>query len=182
MGTRTISSRKYYVNNKEKIFKRVKEYYRKNRDKILKKMKDYKNRIILDPVLHKREKEWRKKYYKKNHTEKLNYYKKYRQEESERIKGYRKNPKNKEYQRDYFLKYNHGISNQEYTNLLKNQSGLCAICKSKNKNGKLLVVDHDHKSGKIRELLCSNCNTSLGLLKESIPVLKNMVKYIKKHK
>ncbi len=42
-----------------------------------------------------------------------------------------------------------------------------------------MAVDHDHKTGKTRGLLCSNCNRGLGLLKDSIQIVKNALKYLK---
>jgi Recombination endonuclease VII len=41
-------------------------------------------------------------------------------------------------------------------------------------------VDHCHTTGKIRGLLCGNCNSALGLIKENIPSMENMIAYIKK--
>ena len=41
-----------------------------------------------------------------------------------------------------------------------------------------LVVDHCHATGKVRGLLCHNCNRALGLLKDKISVLKNAIQYL----
>lgn len=58
----------------------------------------------------------------------------------------------------------YGITVEEYENLLKEQNGVCAICA--NPPGKRrLAVDHDHETGLVRGLLCSPCNTGIGLLK-----------------
>jgi hypothetical protein len=53
----------------------------------------------------------------------------------------------------------------------------CFICSEKSK----LVIDHCHNNNKVRKLLCSNCNTALGLFKENIKTIKNAIKYIEDH-
>ena len=53
------------------------------------------------------------------------------------------------------------ITFKEYEELLKQQNGVCKICGGTNRSGKALSVDHDHKTGKIRGLLCIWCNSRL---------------------
>lgn len=55
---------------------------------------------------------------------------------------------------------------------------LCEICGNKGKGRNGIVLDHNHKTGKFRGWLCSNCNTALGLTKESIETLKALIRYI----
>lgn len=71
------------------------------------------------------------------------------------------------------LKHLYGMTYQEYMAMLKQQDGVCAICRNKEttvnvKNSKVqkLSVDHDHVTGKIRALLCTACNKALGLLND----------------
>lgn len=61
--------------------------------------------------------------------------------------------------RDYKLRQRYGIGLEEYKEMLANQGGLCAICRGKRSYP--LDVDHDHKTGKIRGLLCKMCNHRL---------------------
>jgi hypothetical protein len=61
------------------------------------------------------------------------------------------------------------------------QNGLCAICFKECSSGKRLAVDHNHISGKIRGLLCSNCNTSLGGFMDNEKLLINVVEYLRKY-
>ena len=82
--------------------------------------------------------------------------------------------------RNQTLKRKYGISLQEYDYLYKRQNGLCAICKEVNLNGWQLAIDHDHKTGKVRGLLCSSCNTGLGLFKDSIENLNSAVDYLER--
>jgi len=84
-------------------------------------------------------------------------------------------------------KCRYGITVEHFNQLLKMQNGLCAICgqpsTARDKFGKIrsLGVDHDHKTGKLRGLLCSNCNTGLGQFREKIKFLEKAIEYLKKH-
>jgi hypothetical protein len=75
---------------------------------------------------------------------------------------------------------------EEYEVLFVSQNGLCAICRKPETrivNGVLarLAVDHNHNTGKNRELLCSRCNTAIGLLDENPEILAAAGGYLKKH-
>ena len=63
-------------------------------------------------------------------------------------------------------KAKYGISRDEYEAMALNQKGLCAICKER--VGDALRVDHDHETGKLRELLCNKCNTGLDYFSKNI--------------
>ena len=84
-----------------------------------------------------------------------------------------------------FLKY--GITKTEYLSLIEVQNNKCAICKKPEENrgrgGKIknLAVDHCHETGKVRGLLCLNCNTALGSIKENKETLMQMIEYLEKH-
>lgn len=73
------------------------------------------------------------------------------------------------------------MKKQRYERLSLIQNGSCAICGKKETESKKLVVDHNHKTGKVRGLLCHSCNTALGLVKEDIEILKKMIKYIEEN-
>jgi len=80
---------------------------------------------------------------------------------------------------------NYKITLVEYEILYKKQKGLCKICKEKTtgrgavKN--TLAVDHDHKTGKIRGLLCIHCNTGLGLFRDNQSLLNEAINYLKEN-
>ncbi|WP_408995768.1 endonuclease domain-containing protein [Streptomyces europaeiscabiei] len=59
------------------------------------------------------------------------------------------------------------------------QGNCCAIC---GKQPQRLNVDHDHKTGAVRELLCTNCNSLLGQCDDEISILQNAIAYIERHK
>lgn len=85
------------------------------------------------------------------------------------------------------LKTSFSITLDEYNEMLIEQNESCAICKNKEthmRNGKIrtLVVDHCHKTGKIRQLLCNNCNIGLGQFKDNVNLLNNAISYLNNHK
>lgn len=81
------------------------------------------------------------------------------------------------------LKKTYGITLDEFNQMLKKQKGKCAICggtETRDKH-KVMAVDHDHKTGKIRQLLCFKCNSALGNFNDDSKLLKKALKYLKKH-
>ena len=64
--------------------------------------------------------------------------------------------------------------------MLEKQKSLCAICGVSDSISKLFV-DHNHQTGKVRELLCSKCNAAIGFLNEDIALLDKAKVYIIKH-
>jgi len=101
----------------------------------------------------------------------------------ERNKKYRKeNVWYKEKARNNKLKFDYNITTEKYNELFNKQDGKCAICGTKEKDktryGRL-VIDHCHKTNKIRGLLCKECNTALGLSFDDINVLKKAIEYLK---
>ncbi len=77
------------------------------------------------------------------------------------------------------LKYVYGITANEYKTLLIKQNGVCFICEEeeKGKRGNL-HVDHCHDTGKIRGLLCSDCNRAIGFLRHSPRLLQRAIEYL----
>lgn len=61
-----------------------------------------------------------------------------------------------------------GITEAQYRELYHRQKGRCGICRSRlySKRYKRFAVDHNHSTGEIRGLLCTNCNTAIGLLRD----------------
>ncbi len=91
-------------------------------------------------------------------------------------------PKYKRSKKDQYIKYTYGISLQEYEEKLVQQGNLCAICGSHlPTTGPLTHLDHDHKSGRLRAFLCTNCNRGLGSFKDNIQFLSNAIQYLNTH-
>lgn len=76
------------------------------------------------------------------------------------------------------LKHKYGMSLEEYDTLLIKQESKCAICGDKEK---LLAIDHCHKTGKIRGLLCHLCNRAIGMMKDDTLILERAITYLKKY-
>lgn len=132
---------------------RCKAYYAKNRDRIRAKVKEY----------------------RANNTARIREY------DAQRRAG------NKHRYHAYFLQYKYGITAADYQHMLHNQGGVCAVqgCGndgSEDKRRRRLFVDHCHQTGKVRGLLCCNCNRVLGMMKESAELLRGLAGYIEKHK
>lgn len=80
-----------------------------------------------------------------------------------------------------FIQKTYGISWNDFQELLVKQDNKCAICKSednKNKRAQRLFVDHDHKTGKVRGLLCSKCNHGIGHFDDDAEVLYSAANYL----
>lgn len=80
----------------------------------------------------------------------------------------------------------HGLTREQYQRMIQLQRDKCAICgkpESHKYKGKVvwLAVDHNHKTGKVRQLLCRSCNLMLGLVEENLSVLRKAISYLKKH-
>jgi len=58
------------------------------------------------------------------------------------------------------LKDKFGLTLEQYDDILKLQGNSCALCGNLCQTGKSLAVDHDHNTGKVRGLLCAECNTT----------------------
>lgn len=86
------------------------------------------------------------------------------------------------------LKYKYGISIEEYNIILNSQNGVCKICKrietKKSRTGDVckLHIDHDHKTGKIRGLLCHKCNVAISLFCDDTSIMKKAIIYLDENK
>lgn len=103
----------------------------------------------------------------------------------ERSKAYKvKNKqKTKTVNRDLHLRKTFGIGSDQYNAILTKQHGVCAVCgnpETSTYRGKLrhLSVDHCHETGKVRGLLCNDCNIALGWFKDDISRLKSAIRYL----
>lgn len=83
--------------------------------------------------------------------------------------------------REKHLMSKYGITLDYYDKLLEKQNYCCEICKHPNKSKRRLSVDHCHKTGNVRGLLCDTCNTALGKFRDNINLLNEAIKYLKKY-
>jgi len=94
---------------------------------------------------------------------------KFHKEHPERTREIAKNTK-------LWQKYRIRLKDKEQ--MLLSQSGRCAICKTETPGSKGWCVDHDHKTGKVRAILCNGCNGGLGLFKDSSYLLQQAMEYL----
>ena len=87
--------------------------------------------------------------------------------------------RNSEFKRYY------GISEKEVSEMYQAQSGLCKICNtqmevfsSSEDKRQTFCVDHNHDTGKVRGLLCSDCNRGIGFLKDNSEILRKAAEYL----
>jgi hypothetical protein len=74
----------------------------------------------------------------------------------------------------------YGLNEQQYMDKIEEQHNLCAIC-GKKYEGKVLCVDHDHRTGIVRGLLCGNCNLGLGNFRDDSKILQSAIAYLQKY-
>jgi hypothetical protein len=71
----------------------------------------------------------------------------------------------------------YGVDGRQFTEWVVKQKGLCFVC-GEPPNEKGLVVDHNHKTGEVRSLLCDRCNMVLGFVQDNTGLLKKMIVYL----
>jgi hypothetical protein len=77
----------------------------------------------------------------------------------------------------------YGLTPEEYEALREAQGGVCAICKreeTRTYKGRIraLAVDHDHETGEVRGLLCSDCNQGIGWFRDDPELLQAAIEYL----
>jgi len=142
---------------------RQKTWYNKNKDKV--KIRD-------------------KVYYKLNREKILKYAKDYREKNRLKAKEWHKNyyKTNKDNLVSANMKYKYGISLEDFSKMISDQGNKCAICLKEMIGHKNRVVDHDHKNGKVRSLLCGRCNLGLGKFCDNADTLKSAADYVSRWK
>ncbi|HHK7736737.1 TPA: endonuclease VII domain-containing protein [Escherichia coli] len=101
--------------------------------------------------------------------------------------GHRPPSANPESRRAARVKHRYGITADEYNALLQQQGGRCAVCGEYPTPGNTrahwdgkLCIDHDHETGRVRGLLCNDCNLAVGYGK-SPDVLRRSADYLQRH-
>jgi len=125
-------------------------------------------RYASDPVFRKKILNKGKRYYLKHIPEDRERSRRYRLKNKERLKQI--NWKGR-------IKYDFGITPEEYNLLLNLQKGKCAICE-KPPTIRRLDIDHNHSTGIIRGLLCRSCNRFLGIIENNIIMMNKLDSYL----
>lgn len=154
--------RRWRAENGNSTRERSREYYRKNAERI---------------------RAARKRYYANNKEKSIACSAAWAKRNAVRVaeRGREYYQKTKDVYRDRLLRRTFGITLEEYKEKLKTQGGVCGICAGPS-GKRIMAVDHDHKTGKVRDLLCHQCNVGLGSAKDSPDILRKMAEYIERHR
>jgi hypothetical protein len=152
--------------NPEREKAKKREWYLKNRERVL--AEDRKRHADN----RTREVEHSRAYYAKNRITLL----------EERRKKYATDPTYRTKVRDREIKSRYGMTADDFTAMLDEQGGRCAICGTPSAGprakGRRLHIDHDHGSGEVRGLLCTSCNTAIGMMDDSEDMLRAAILYL----
>jgi recombination endonuclease VII len=96
--------------------------------------------------------------------------------ENDPVHRERERTRDREWHRKRRFQEVYGISLADYDLMLARQRGVCAICK---RSGQVLCVDHCHATGKVRGLLCSKCNSTLGFCDDDPKRLLAAIAYLR---
>ena len=204
INEKRAKAREYYYKNKDRISARNKSYYQKPEVKA--KKKAYIDVYRKTPQAIAKRRAWRQKNKEIIRVKKAEWVQKNKEHLKEYNRKRMSDPKivarkkettrkwiedNREHvraqAREYKFNKAYGINVDTYLLMIKEQGNICFLCEKEFESnfkevGKIYpCIDHCHLTGKIRKLLCSNCNTALGLIKENKKTLKNMIKYIVQH-
>lgn len=152
--------REYYQTHKVECKTHTKRYKKANPDKVRKWNKDHDQR--RPDLVQARQARNHKKHY----------------------------PERKDKLRARALKYLYGLTVEEYNQRVANQNSVCAICKEPptartvrgNGIANRLCVDHNHETGKVRSLLCADCNLMIGQLEKKLEYIPAMIQYLESYK
>lgn len=146
-----------------------------NKCKIIKPVEDYSK---LRSTCKKCIAEAARLYRKENKEEYKKHYTKWRRKNPEKMKA--------AYKKKKLAQYN--LTESDYNRILLEQNNVCACCGQKETTFdsrlnvlRTLAVDHDHLTGEVRGLLCTNCNNGLGRFKDNISLLQNAIDYLNKY-
>jgi Recombination endonuclease VII len=150
------------------------EYRKRNREKLAAYQRSY--RLTHGEEIranHRRS-------YAKNREKYKAASKKWRDEHPKEVQNRRASPKAKEMERAGHVRRTFGITKVEYETMLSRQKRRCSICRSLFGEFNFPCVDHCHRNGNIRGLLCRTCNSGIGHLKDSVRLLKSAIKYLER--
>lgn len=172
--------KRYNLKHRERLLKEAAEYRDANREKIRQQQRKWyqANRAkVMDKNI-----KWRAENPEKHKAIVKRYSEKYKDRCAAATRAwYQENkPKSKQDAWARNLKRFYGITALDYEKMLKKQKGICPICR-KQLTLKRPPVDHCHKTGKVRAILCNSCNWGLGHFKDDIPTVKRAASYLRKH-
>ena len=159
--------KKWYLSHREQRNESIRKWRHAHREQRNKSARKY-------YLTHRGQANEHQRKYRLTHPEQVKEYsRKYYLAHSEQLKE-----SQRKWSRRYHRKWRFGITLEQTKTLwIAQDKGKCVICK-KQLNWFRMHVDHDHKTGKVRGLLCGNCNLALGLLKDSKESLLSAIHYL----
>jgi hypothetical protein len=133
-------------------------------------------------IIKKREQN--RRWYWKNHDKVIASYnknkEKYKEKRHQWYENWYKNHgvEYQENKRNQYLEKKYGLTTDQKRKLCEDSNWECKICHKKVETLRKAHIDHDHKTGKIRGILCSKCNLGLGMFDDSINYLKSAIIYL----
>jgi len=97
-----------------------------------------------------------------------------------KVRSLKYNKRNPDKRTSTVLKNKYGITFEQYSTMLAAQGNVCKICGSSSPGASKdrFSVDHNHKTGKVRGILCHGCNAGLGMFKEDVRSLRFAISYL----
>ena len=164
------------MTNKEKNHSRFKEYYQEHKEKEkIRHQKYYKENKEKESA---RIRKYNQEHKEKSSVRQKRYYEIHKEERNAKARKYRQ--EHPGITRRWTLKYRYNLSLEQVDELLIKQDHKCLICENHLKEAQR-CVDHDHKTGKVRGILCQSCNRILGACGDDPNLLNNAIAYLKNH-
>jgi len=135
---------------------------------------------------HKNERKiYYRNWYQAHKEQRREYVKNYRLKNREKFREYYRMyiRNHKEYVKNEVLKVRYGLTIEDFNNLLKKQDYKCAICgEPLDLSSRFKVhIEHNHKTGKVRGIVCNKCNQGLGGFRDNIEYLQKAIEYLKRN-
>lgn len=121
----------------------------------------------------------REMYHDNRESRRIKYKQRYQDRKAGITKPKRKKvEESKNYDRGYYLKKAFGITEKDFDNMMNSQNNSCAICKKGLSSTKEAHIDHCHKTGAVRGILCRKCNAGLGQFSDDINLMEIAINYL----
>lgn len=160
-----------------------KEYYETNKEALLEKQRERNRRHYL--ANREKHKAKTQAWQAANPERSAQLQREYRERNKDKLAAkrkeiYEKNKPAERLQRRHAKIRKYGLTPAEFDAMLDAQGRVCAICGTDkpSKRDNTFRIDHCHKTGNVRGLLCMKCNSALGMLQDSIPSLQKAIEYL----
>ena len=139
---------------------------------------EYQKQYCIDNK--EKKKKARQEWYKANQERVDNKSKQWRKDNPDKMLGYTKkyNKSSTEKRRRSTIKYRYGLSYEDWQKIWDNQNGQCIICEKPFISPSDACVDHNHKTGEVRGLLCHRCNCGIGYLNDDPKIMAKAIEYV----